>query len=108
MRIRSATPVRPWRSGRVTLLGDAVHSMTPMAGIGANTALRDAALLRRVLRERPLDAAVAEYERQMLRYGFAAVRASLRNARLAASAGRVRRAGLRTALRLVGAVQRSR
>jgi hypothetical protein len=41
--------VRPWPTGPVTLLGDAIHNMTRMAGSGANTALRDADLLRRQL-----------------------------------------------------------
>ena len=49
LRIRSAEPVTAWPTGPVTLLGDAIHNMTPMAGIGANTALRDADLLRRNL-----------------------------------------------------------
>jgi len=49
--------------------------MTPMAGIGATTALRDADLLRRnLIAAGPyVTAAVADYERRMLDYGFAAV-----------------------------------
>ena len=75
-------PVDPWQTGRVTLLGDAIHNMTPMAGIGANTALRDADLLRRQLiavdvRGARLVPAVHEYEGQMRDYGFAAVKQSL-------------------------------
>lgn len=108
--VRSAQPVRPWRSGPVTLLGDAIHNMTPMAGIGANTALRDADLLGRRLIEvrdgRDLVGAVHDYEREMLDYGFAAVRASLRNARMAASDSRLLRAGMRGGLRLAGALRR--
>ena len=88
IQVRSATPVDPWPTGRVTLLGDAIHNMTPMAGIGANTALRDADLLRRQLiavasGERDLIPALHEYEEQMLDYGFAAVKRSLNNARQA-------------------------
>jgi salicylate hydroxylase len=104
LRVKSAIPVDPWPTGRVTLLGDAIHNMTPMAGIGANTALRDADLLRRRLAAGgPLMDAVAGYEREMLDYGFAAVRKSLRNARRAASATRAGRLGFRTMLRVTAA-----
>ena len=86
-----------WPTGPVTLLGDAIHNMTPMAGIGANTALRDADLLRRNLIAAGPDvtAAVADYERRMLDYGFAAVARSLRNTRFATSGHRVARGLLR-------------
>ncbi|WP_157744379.1 FAD-dependent oxidoreductase [Micromonospora viridifaciens] len=106
--VKSATPVNPWPSGRVTLLGDAIHNMTPMAGIGANTALRDADLLRRTLMavhagEMPLIPAISKYEREMIDYGFAAVKKSLRNARSAAQSTRATRTALRVMLRLAAA-----
>ncbi|MFG3685115.1 FAD-dependent oxidoreductase [Micromonospora sp. NPDC047740] len=109
IRVKSATPVTPWTTGRVTLLGDAIHNMTPMAGIGANTALRDADLLRRKLiaaraGELPLLAAISGYEREMLRYGFAAVKQSLRNAQNAANSTPLGRATFRTILRLTAAI----
>ncbi|MFE9429249.1 FAD-dependent oxidoreductase, partial [Kitasatospora sp. NPDC006697] len=47
LRVRSAAPVEPWEPGRVTVLGDAIHAMSPARGSGANTALQDAALLGR-------------------------------------------------------------
>jgi 2-polyprenyl-6-methoxyphenol hydroxylase-like FAD-dependent oxidoreductase len=79
--IRTSVPVPPWPSSTVTLLGDAIHTMTPGMGVGANTALRDAARLAGQLTAvhdegKPLLAAVADYERRMIEYGFAAVRAS--------------------------------
>jgi 2-polyprenyl-6-methoxyphenol hydroxylase-like FAD-dependent oxidoreductase len=82
--VKSSVPIPPWSTCRVTLLGDALHNMTPFRGIGANTALRDAVLLRDVLAsvdtgKRDLLAAFTDYERNMINYGFAAVRASLAN-----------------------------
>ena len=73
-----------WPTGPVTLLGDAIHNMTPMAGIGANTALRDADLLRRNLIAAGPDVT-------------AAVARSLRNTRFATSGHRVARGVLRAA-----------
>ena len=107
LRIRSAEPVTAWPTGPVTLLGDAIHNMTPMAGIGANTALRDADLLRRNLITASPDvtAAVADYERRMLDYGFTAVARSLRNTRFATSGHRVARGVLR-AVNLVPPLKR--
>ncbi|MET8307355.1 NAD(P)/FAD-dependent oxidoreductase [Micromonospora sp. NPDC005173] len=109
IRLRSATPVDPWPTGPVTLLGDAIHNMTPLAGVGANTALRDADLLRRKLTavaagQDRLVPALQDYERQMLDYGFAAVRQSLRNAKQTASPSRLGRTAFRTVLRTVNAI----
>jgi 2-polyprenyl-6-methoxyphenol hydroxylase-like FAD-dependent oxidoreductase len=79
--VRTAVPVAAWQASRVTLLGDAIHAMSPARGSGANTALRDAALLAAELAaaargEKTLVQAVGDYERQMIGYGFAAVRAA--------------------------------
>lgn len=63
---------------RVTLIGDAVHSMTPAGGIGANTAVRDSALLGRLLAEAGgYKAGITEaYEKEMRVYGSEAVKLS--------------------------------
>jgi len=102
--VRSMAPVPAWTTTSITLIGDAIHNMTPMAGIGANTALRDAALLRDKLiaahrGETDLLAAIHDYETQMLDYGFAAVKLSLRNAQMAASSNRLTRWAFATMLR---------
>jgi 2-polyprenyl-6-methoxyphenol hydroxylase-like FAD-dependent oxidoreductase len=80
--IRVVKPGERWASGPVTLLGDAIHATSPTGGNGANTALRDAGLLRRCLIEanqgrQDLLSAVDDYERQMFEYGAEAVRSSL-------------------------------
>jgi 2-polyprenyl-6-methoxyphenol hydroxylase-like FAD-dependent oxidoreductase len=94
-------PVPAWPASRITLLGDAIHNMTPMAGIGANTALRDASLLAGKLagaRPETLMTAIGQYEAAMREYGYAAVRLSLRNARQATS-GPFSRTAFQTMLR---------
>ncbi len=101
VRICTSRPVPPWPPSRVTVLGDAIHAMSPARGSGANTALQDAALLCRALtgaagteatgtgneatgtgteatgnRSADLLTAVGDYEKQMREYGYAAVLAS--------------------------------
>jgi 2-polyprenyl-6-methoxyphenol hydroxylase-like FAD-dependent oxidoreductase len=79
IRVRSSQRVPAWTAGRVTLLGDAIHAMSPARGSGANTALLDAANLCAALTEGgDLVAAIGTYEKRMREYGFAAVDASRR------------------------------
>ncbi|MEV4317873.1 NAD(P)/FAD-dependent oxidoreductase [Actinocrispum sp. NPDC049592] len=107
--IRTSVPVKQWETTNITLAGDAIHSMTPFGGIGANTALRDARLLAHNLievanGERDLLDAIGDYERQMIDYGFAAVRSSMRNATQAVSESRAGRVVFKTVLRVCSAV----
>jgi 2-polyprenyl-6-methoxyphenol hydroxylase-like FAD-dependent oxidoreductase len=79
--VKTSTPVKPWPTANVTLLGDALHNMPPYRGIGANAALWDAALLRESIigsgASAPLTERLAEYERRMIEHGFHAVETSL-------------------------------
>ncbi|KAF2172075.1 hypothetical protein M409DRAFT_17317 [Zasmidium cellare ATCC 36951] len=80
-KITCSTPsgVPKWKNEpRVTVIGDAVHSMTPAGGIGANTAVRDSALLGRLLGKKGgwYDGVTAEYEKEMRIYGSEAVATS--------------------------------
>ncbi|KIW18166.1 hypothetical protein PV08_02454 [Exophiala spinifera] len=77
-KITCSTPsgVPQWpNEPRVTVIGDAAHSMTPAGGIGANTAVRDSALLGRLLREAGgyKEGLTAEYEKGMRVYASDAV-----------------------------------
>jgi 2-polyprenyl-6-methoxyphenol hydroxylase-like FAD-dependent oxidoreductase len=83
-KVKTSVPIGPWETRNVTLLGDALHNMTPFRGMGANMALRDAAALRRALVEVArgdalLLEALADYEREMIEEGFRAVSLSLEN-----------------------------
>ncbi|MFT4038002.1 MAG: NAD(P)/FAD-dependent oxidoreductase [Thermomicrobiales bacterium] len=82
LNIRTSERLAPWPSSAVTLIGDAVHTMTPGRGVGANTALRDAeTLCRQIVAARDGEIAllqgVAAYEAAMREYAFAAVEKSL-------------------------------
>ena len=62
-----------WQATNVTLIGDAIHAVTPGPPVGANTALRDAMLLTRALsfvqaNRVGLRNAVAAYEAEMVRF----------------------------------------
>ncbi|WP_026361201.1 FAD-dependent oxidoreductase [Amycolatopsis nigrescens] len=111
LNIRTSAPIPQWQSGNVTLIGDAIHTMTPGRGVGANTALRDARLLCGNLTavrdgRMSLLEAVRGYETEMIGYGFDAVRKSL--AQMSGDdpihkpvIGRAVLAGMRTGMRVV-------
>lgn len=85
LKMSTANPdgVPEWtNSPRVTIMGDAVHCMTPSGGVGANTALRDAALLGRLLGQGGgwREGLTQEYENEMRVYASENVKMSFQTA----------------------------
>jgi 2-polyprenyl-6-methoxyphenol hydroxylase-like FAD-dependent oxidoreductase len=79
VRVRTSVPVPAWPPSRVTVLGDAIHAMSPARGSGANTALRDAQRLCEALTSgEDLIEAVGRYEADLRDYGYATVEESRR------------------------------
>jgi len=112
--VSTSVPIPAWKSTNITLLGDAIHTMTPGRGAGANTALRDARLLcRNLMSARDgkigLMDAISDYETKMREYGYKAVAESLENQggdnpMYKPVIGRMMLTGMRTGLRLANAV----
>ncbi len=97
---KTSTVIGPWESTNVTLLGDAIHNMPPVGGLGGNMALRDAWSLARGLMDvqqgrSALLPAITSYEAEMRTHGFAAVRAALEYTQLAITNKRLQRLGSR-------------
>ncbi|SIM76311.1 FAD-dependent oxidoreductase [Micromonospora cremea] len=78
-----ATPLPSYVRGRVVLLGDAAHAMTPNLGQGAGQAIEDAVVLGAVCRGGldGLPAALAEYDRLRRPRSQALARAAFRAGR---------------------------
>ena len=105
----TAESVAAWQPGRVTLLGDAIHTMTPLQGLGGNTALVDAANLCQRLIEvergrAELREAIGRYEASMRGYGFEAVQRSLQVSNSVASTNAFGRLAFRGVLSAVDRV----
>jgi len=74
--------MQAWKPSRfATLLGDAVHAMSPTAGSGANDAFHDVDSLVKVIEMHGLDGLTEEivgtYEEEMRRSAGESLRASL-------------------------------
>ncbi|GAB3812904.1 FAD-dependent oxidoreductase [Kribbella italica] len=77
-----AADLAPWRAGRITALGDAVHATPPTAGMGAGTAIRDAAdLVQQLAGDNLLDA-VAAYESGLRERGAEVLTLAMKTVRL--------------------------
>ena len=106
---KASTLIDSWESTNVTLLGDAIHNMPPVGGLGGNMALHDAWLLTRMLTEvqhgtSALLPAIQVYEAEMRAHGFAAVRAALGYTQQAITSKRLSRLGSRAWFRACHAI----
>lgn len=90
--IHDRLPVTRWTKGRVTLLGDAAHPMTPNMGQGGGQAIEDAVVLAGCLaREGDVPTALAAYEHRRIERANSFVSRSFQFGRLTqleSSAGR--------------------
>ena len=72
-------PIERWHAGRVALLGDAAHPMTPNLGQGAGQAIEDAVVLDECLAaSSSIEEALTRYEQRRVARANGIVRASRR------------------------------
>jgi 2-polyprenyl-6-methoxyphenol hydroxylase-like FAD-dependent oxidoreductase len=83
IQVFSAPPtIAEWTpNARITLMGDAIHTLSPAGGVGAVTTLKDAVGLTKILAEQGLsDASIGAYEAAMRAYASASVARSFAGA----------------------------
>ena len=83
-------PIKNWKTINVTILGDAVHNMPPLYGMGANMAMHDAAMLCKKLVGvendiTTLSTALEAFQDKMLKDGFGALDNSMKYTKQAIS-----------------------
>ncbi|KAL1862139.1 hypothetical protein Plec18170_000963 [Paecilomyces lecythidis] len=79
MRIYSASPnLEAWSpSGKVTVMGDVIHIMSPCGGVGAAAALHDAhALMKTISEEGVSEASIGKYEEKMREFAKVCIQRS--------------------------------
>jgi len=102
--ISDRPPITTWHRGRVVLLGDAAHPMTPNIGQGACQAIEDAVVLSdRLAAEPEVEKALAAYEERRVRRANAMVLGARRFGAVAQWRNPVAVGLRRTAMRLVPA-----
>ncbi|MGH3766483.1 MAG: FAD-dependent oxidoreductase [Pseudonocardiaceae bacterium] len=106
---KTSVEVPAWPTTTVTLIGDALHSMPPVGGLGGNAALRDASLLCATLNavrdgQSALLPAVHRYEEELRACGYAAIRTALHTQRQGLRSNRVAVAGTRAWFRACHAI----
>ena len=107
---KASTLIGPWESTNVTVLGDSIHNMPPMGGLGGNMALRDACSLAHALTavqqgNLQLLPAIQAYEAEMRATSFAAVRTALGYTQQAITSNRIARRSARAWFRICQMVQ---
>ena len=106
--IRAASRVKPSHAERITLIGDAVHTMPPFGAHGANTGLKDAqTLVTQLSRQPTFKEAIAAYESEMSCYSRPLVRSALRMMTMATADFPLKRPIFRTVVRVASLFSQS-
>src|SRR5262249_3504421 len=108
--IRATPPLKPPTPRRITLIGDAIHTMPPFGAHGANTAFKDAHTLAAQLSNGTRSFSVAEaigsYESSMRLYSRPVMKSALRMMTMATTDFPFKQMIFQTVLRAAGAFSR--
>jgi FAD-dependent urate hydroxylase len=102
--VHTVPGLRHWARGRMIVIGDAAHAPSPTSGQGASLSIEDAVVLALKLRDRPVEAAFADFCAERRRRVDPIVKAAARinNSKAAGPLGaRVRDAMMPAVMRMV-------